>query len=257
MTNNIPQTPSTPHSLQAAVPVRARVIRMKVAEARHAAVERQRAAAERQAHCTARARVLGDLAPVSIRVMRASTFEQTKSTGPRWEHDHPVPTSALAALAQLDAHVTARAPAALPPATEVAPPVLKRQRSSGVRTLLEDKIRPLVEFLREHEDREANGTAQRCSSPSSSPSSSLRFEPADALSAAEHIERILGRQGDPDHRWRCLGLEPCAGTLPRTLLRKRFLALALLVHPDKCHLEGAHEAFATLEKAFRELAEER
>ena len=186
-----------------------------------------------------------------------ATFEQTKSTGPRWEHDHPVPTSALAALAQLDAHVTARAPAALPPATEVAPPVLKRQRSSGVRTLLEDKIRPLVEFLREHEDREANGTAQRCSSPSSSPSSSLRFEPADALSAAEHIERILGRQGDPDHRWRCLGLEPCAGTLPRTLLRKRFLALALLVHPDKCHLEGAHEAFATLEKAFRELAEER
>jgi hypothetical protein len=102
-------------------------------------------------------------------------------------------------------------------------------------------------------DREAMGAAQRCSSPSSSPSSSLRFEPADALSAAEHIERILGREGDPDHRWRCLGLEPGAGTLPRTLLRKRFLALALLVHPDKCHLEGAHEAFAALEKAFREL----
>jgi hypothetical protein len=164
-----------------------------------------------------------------------------------------VPTSALAALAQLDAHVTARAPAALPPATEVAPPMPKRQRSSGARTTIEDKIRPLVEFLRENEDREAMGAAQRCSSPSSSPSSSLRFEPADALSAAEHIERILLRQGDPDHRWRCLGLEPCAGTLPRTLLRKRFLALALLVHPDKCHLEGAHEAFAALEKAFREL----
>lgn len=226
-----------------------------LAEARHAAAEKIRSALERREEKAARARAAGVRPMVSQVVRRAGSFEQTRNNGPRWERDHPVPTGALAALAQLEAHVSAKASAReLPPATSesAAPPLPKRQKSS-----VEEKIRPLVDLLRELEEREAagsaTGAAQRCSS--SATAAATAEDAGGAASAAELIERILGSRGWPDQRWRCLGLEPYAPPPRRAVLRKSFLALALRLHPDKCDLPGGREAFTLVERAFRELCE--
>ena len=49
--------------------------------------------------------------------------------------------------------------------------------------------------------------------------------------------------------FRCLGLLPGAS---REAVRKRYLALALRLHPDKAEHERAHEAFAAMEAAYND-----
>lgn len=80
-----------------------------------------------------------------INVRRGVAYLQTRSKGPRWERDLPVTTGVLDALAQLDAYKSL-APRDLPPCSE--PPLPKKQRSSRGPTI-EERIKPLIEMLRE------------------------------------------------------------------------------------------------------------
>ena len=76
--------------------------------------------------------------------------------------------------------------------------------------------------------------------------------PAPAVAAAEPatgstdalVQQVLRRGGCP---FRCLGLERGAS---QEGVRKRYLALALRLHPDKAQHPQADEAFAALEGAY-------
>ena len=58
------------------------------------------------------------------------------------------------------------------------------------------------------------------------------------------VRQVLGSRNCP---FRCLGLKP--GT-PTEAVRKRYLALALRLHPDKAAHPRAQEAFSALERAY-------
>ena len=58
------------------------------------------------------------------------------------------------------------------------------------------------------------------------------------------VQQVLRRGGCP---FRCLGLERGAS---QESVRKRYLALALRLHPDKAQHPQADEAFAALEGAY-------
>ena len=58
------------------------------------------------------------------------------------------------------------------------------------------------------------------------------------------VQQVLRRGGCP---FRCLGLERGAS---QEGVRKRYLALALRLHPDKAQHPQADEAFAALEGAY-------
>ena len=68
-------------------------------------------------------------------------------------------------------------------------------------------------------------------------------EPATGTTDAL-VQQVLRRGGCP---FRCLGLERGAS---QEGVRKRYLALALRLHPDKAQHPQAHEAFAALECAY-------
>ena len=76
------------------------------------------------------------------------------------------------------------------------------------------------------------------------PAPAAAADPLDAL-----VQQVLGGGKNP---WRCLGLDPGA---PQGVVRKRYLMLALRLHPDKATHPCAHEAFAALECAYRDAAE--
>ena len=199
-------------------------------ELRHAVHEAHRSAQERNAAEAARAQPLAHI----IDLRRGVEYQQTHSKGPRWERDLPLPPPALSALAVLEAYKSQET-RELPPSSE--PPLPKRPRSSR-RPTIEERIRPLVEMLRDLEEKETG----------------LQFggHAAELPTTSEVIERILRCRSHPDERWRCLGLRAGA---TRAMLRKRFLELTLRLHPDKCSLPNAGEAFMLVERSFRQLWE--
>ena len=67
---------------------------------------------------------------------------------------------------------------------------------------------------------------------------------AGSMEMEELIQQVLGCGSCP---FRCLGLERGAS---QEAVRKRYLALALRLHPDKIEHPQAHEAFAALEPAY-------
>ena len=76
-----------------------------------------------------------------------------------------------------------------------------------------------------------------------SPAPAAAAEPATGSTDAL-VQQVLRRGGCP---FRCLGLE--RGTSQEGV-RKRYLALALRLHPDKAEHPQADEAFAALEGAY-------
>ena len=70
-------------------------------------------------------------------------------------------------------------------------------------------------------------------------------------SDARRSMRQVLRHRDSPHR--CLGVDAYAS---KEVVRKRFLALALRIHPDKIEHAHASEAFAAVEAAFRVLSEQ-
>ena len=99
-----------------------------------------------------------------------------------------------------------------------------------------------AELLREAAARQKR---QRTGEPSASSAgaepSSPRLVPPDGP-LDELVQQVLGARGS----FHKLGLEP--GTPPETV-RKRYLALALRMHPDKGLHHQAQEAFTALEQA--------
>ena len=71
----------------------------------------------------------------------------------------------------------------------------------------------------------------------------------DATPSDELVQQVL-RDQDCPHR--CLGVAPGA---PAELVRKRYLALALRLHPDKLAHEQARQAFASVESAYTPLSQ--
>ena len=61
---------------------------------------------------------------------------------------------------------------------------------------------------------------------------------------------VLQERGASRCPWRCLGLPPFS---PREVCRKRYLALALRLHPDKSSHPQAAEAFNTVEMVMHEI----
>ena len=99
----------------------------------------------------------------------------------------------------------------------------------------------------------AEAAARRLQQPRTAPSATTRGVPPAPATAADPldalVQQVLGSGKNP---WRCLGLEPGA---PQGVVRKRYLMLALRLHPDKATHPRAHEAFAALECAYRDAAE--
>ena len=82
------------------------------------------------------------------------------------------------------------------------------------------------------------------------PSSSDRLNGSDVLAMpiSDLIERVIDRAAEP---YACLGLPQGAAT---SSVRKRYLALALRLHPDKAADQPrAREAFSAMDSAFRTL----
>jgi len=206
-----------------------------------------------------------------------------------WERDKDKPSaSVLQALSDLDAYKGAIEPplqrsasVPLPPTINVGPlraavcvhgaqrppptaqrsssgpPFAKRPRHHAPEPpALGGKLSSLVSILRELEsghDATIDSTSTATSSEESTP-------------VAELIDLLLKCHAeDPRHRahdhapherlyhlWRAIGVEPWAS---RPVLRKRFLALALRLHPDKCSHLQAREAFQRLHAIYRKLTE--
>ena len=86
---------------------------------------------------------------------------------------------------------------------------------------------------------------QRTASAPPAPPVAAAAEPTTG-STDELIQQVL-RGGGSGCPFRCLGLERSAS---QEGVRKRYLALALRLHPDKIQHTQAHEAFAALEPAY-------
>ena len=94
-----------------------------------------------------------------------------------------------------------------------------------------------AQMLRAAAERQRQRTAP---APPAPPTAAA--EPATG-STDELIQQVLGN----GCAFRCLGLERGAS---QESVRKRYLALALRLHPDKIQHPQAHEAFAALEPAY-------
>jgi hypothetical protein len=106
-------------------------------------------------------------------------------------------------------------------------------------------LEPLVETLRELErrlERERHAPVEGGASGARGVAEASADLPTEA---ADLIESVLGATCE----WRCLGLDP-AVPAARAAVRKRFLALAKRLHPDKCADPRAREAFQRLQQAF-------
>lgn len=186
--------------------------------------------------------------------------------GPMWERDLAPSTSAISALRKYQSYVECKGAPALPPASDELPPMPKRQRSSGSRgPTVEERLKPLVEMLRELEERERRSASPARARPVGSgraldlwqervpgedgPPLTSMFAAAEAAAAHDStpidvlIQRVLQSVdvsgnvsgsvgfgsigGQRLQPWRCLGLEPGAS---RPLIRKRFLSMALRLH---------------------------
>ena len=71
----------------------------------------------------------------------------------------------------------------------------------------------------------------------------------DATPSEDLVKQVLRDKGCPHV---CLGVAPGA---PTELVRKRYLALALRLHPDKLAHEQARQAFAAVESAYTRLSQ--
>lgn len=130
------------------------------------------------------------------------------------------------------------------------PPFAKRPRSDGMepRQTLEEKISSFVSAMC---DLEGGGRDDGTTAATT-------FEDLDNIPVAEVISLILESPEGPRHprayhSWFRLGIEP---GVTRPALRKRFLALSLRLHPDKCSHPQAREAFQHLHAVFRKLTED-
>ena len=106
-------------------------------------------------------------------------------------------------------------------------------------------LEPLIETLRELErrlERERHAPVEGGLSGARGSAEASADLPTEA---ADLIESVLGATCE----WRCLGLNP-AVPAARAAVRKRFLALAKRLHPDKCADPRALEAFQRLQQAF-------
>ena len=75
----------------------------------------------------------------------------------------------------------------------------------------------------------------------------------DSADKAEfQVARLLKLQDGPARRVLAL---PARGRLDGKKIRKAYLRLAAVVHPDKCCLPGATQAFQILKAAYDELTE--
>ena len=78
---------------------------------------------------------------------------------------------------------------------------------------------------------------------------------SDLGSSADQIERLLA----PNHEWRNLNpyyVLACPHEVPAELLSRRYKALSLLLHPDKCPDERAKDAFEYVRRAMNTLTDE-
>ena len=103
-------------------------------------------------------------------------------------------------------------------------------------------LRAAAEAQRQRKQGGAPRPAAAASGASSAPAAAAA-EPATGSTDAL-VQQVLRRGGCP---FRCLGLE--RGTSQEGV-RKRYLALALRLHPDKAQHPQADEAFAALEDAY-------
>ena len=92
--------------------------------------------------------------------------------------------------------------------------------------------------------RQRGGAPQPAAAASTPPAAAA--EPATG-STDELIQQVLRGGGGGGCPFCCLGLERGAS---QEGVRKRYLALALRLHPDKAEHPQAHEAFAALEHAY-------
>ena len=99
-----------------------------------------------------------------------------------------------------------------------------------------------AQMLRAAAERQRQRAAAPAPPPPPAPPTAAA-EPSTG-STDELIQQVLRRGGCP---FRCLGLERGAS---QEAVRKRYLALALRLHPDKIEHPQAHEAFAALEPAY-------
>lgn len=106
-----------------------------------------------------------------------------------------------------------------------------------------------AQMLKEAAERQRQRAAASASAP-------LAEEAADAAATAtqqsvqlipDSIETLVMQVLSRNCPFRCLGLKP--GT-PSEAVRKRYLALALRLHPDKAVHPRAQEAFSALERAY-------
>ena len=110
---------------------------------------------------------------------------------------------------------------------------------------IDQLLEPLIETLRELErrlERERHAPVEGGLSGARGSAEASADLPTEA---ADLIESVLGATCE----WRCLGLDP-AVPAARAAVRKRFLALAKRLHPDKCADPRAREAFQRLQQAF-------
>lgn len=98
--------------------------------------------------------------------------------------------------------------------------------------------------------KSAGPAAQPSESPSSAPSAHV-LQPNEIRNMAldSLVDHVL-RSNTTANAYACLGLT--SGASPATL-RKRYLDLALRLHPDKAEHPRAREAFAIMDDAFRRL----
>ena len=89
---------------------------------------------------------------------------------------------------------------------------------------------------------EAQRQRQRMKQGGGAPSAAAAEPPTGSIDVL--IRQVLRRGACP---FRCLGLERGAS---QEAVRKRYLVLALRLHPDKVRHPQAHEAFAALECAY-------
>ena len=168
---------------------------------------------------------------------------------------------AKAALAEAEAKVAAAKASAIKPRTSAAQ--AKEDAKLAAKAALVQARQEQKELLQHHRQQleqhrqqmaaqqaqmlraAAERQRQRTASAPPAPPVAAAAEPTTG-STDELIQQVL-RGGGSGCPFRCLGLERGAS---QESVRKRYLALALRLHPDKVQHPQAHEAFAALEPAY-------
>eukprot|EP00966_Prymnesium_polylepis_P267814 6186848-Prymnesium_polylepis.1 len=216
---------------------RKKAAEMKAAREKEMAAQRE-AALEARLRRQAEAKAAEDARRAkALMLERAREEEQARAKAAREE------------LARAKAASKAAAKAATKAAAQTAKEELAARQKQAAEMQKELLRQSQQRLLREAAERQ-RGAAAAAASTTTPPADEMRDDEFSSQPVEALVQRALAASQPGGCPYKCFGLLPGA---PSDKVRKRYLALALRLHPDKLQHPMASEAFAAVERAHSRL----